>query len=162
MKRRFEVLARFWVQVDNNDDGDNETTEEQFLALATGDARHLLSDMVSADYEDYEVVSVKPAVEQKGQEGQAMGPLSREERQALIEHLKVQLRDWMFGDNQEEEYVMSGFPLFKGLSNMTDMELLLELGHHDEGDSDEQIVEWWRREMIINEAAKAHEEKEDK
>lgn len=65
MKRRFEVLARFWVQVDSNDEGDDETTEEQFLALAKGDAEHLLSDMVSADYEDYEVLAVKLADEQK-------------------------------------------------------------------------------------------------
>jgi hypothetical protein len=65
MKRRFEVIARFWMQVDDNDEGDNGTTEEQFLALATGDAKHLLSDMVDADYEDYEVLVVKPAEQQK-------------------------------------------------------------------------------------------------
>lgn len=90
-----------------------------------------------------------------------MSLLTKEERQALIEQLKIQLRDWMFGDGQEEEYVMSGFPEFKGLSNMTDMELLLELGHHEEGDSDKQMVESWQREMILNEAAKAYEKKEN-
>lgn len=63
MRGRFEIVARFWVWVDNFDE-DPETTEEQFTAFAKGDAEHLLSDMVDADYEDYEVLSVKPA-EQK-------------------------------------------------------------------------------------------------
>ena len=65
MKRRFEVIARFWVQVEGTDEDDGETTEEQFIELAKGDAKHLLSDMVSADYEDYEVLAVKPAEERR-------------------------------------------------------------------------------------------------
>lgn len=73
--------------------------------------------------------------------------LSKKERASLIEVLKVQRLDCMFGDGQEDDYVMNGFPTDKGLFFMTDMELLMELGHHNEGDSDEQIVEQWQREM---------------
>lgn len=73
--------------------------------------------------------------------------LTAEERAALIEQVKGDMLEHSFGDGLEEEYIMSGFPRHKGLLNMTDMELLLELGHYDEGDSNEQIVERWRREM---------------
>jgi hypothetical protein len=72
--------------------------------------------------------------------------LSDEERETLIEHLKVQLMDWEFGDGQEEEYIMCGFPVFKGLVNMTDLELLEELGHHQDGDSPEEMAAKWRDE----------------
>ncbi len=64
MRRRFEIVARFWIQVDNNDD-DPETTDEQFAALAKGDAECMLSKMVDVDYEDYEVLEVKAAEQQK-------------------------------------------------------------------------------------------------
>lgn len=72
--------------------------------------------------------------------------LSEAERDALIEHVKSDWLDHSFGDNQEEEYVMFGFPIHKGLINMTDEELLVELGHYEEGDSTDVMVAKWRNE----------------
>ena len=69
------------------------------------------------------------------------------ERDKLRDHLRMQLMDWMFGDNQEKEYVMCGFPEFKGLMNMTDAELLEELGHHEEGASHQEMADAWRKEL---------------
>lgn len=73
--------------------------------------------------------------------------LTDHEREAVIESCKAQLEDWMFGDGMEEQYIMEGFPVFKGLQNMTDMELLIELGHFEPGASDEEIIMAFRKEM---------------
>lgn len=57
-----------------------------------------------------------------------MRQLSKETREKLI----IRLVDWrktiMFGDGQEEEYVLNGFPDIKGLNQMTDQELVDEFG----------------------------------
>lgn len=69
------------------------------------------------------------------------------ERKALIEFLVIEKTDRMFGDGQERDYVLDGFPSWPGLSGMTDVELLVELGHHEEGDSAVRMAEAWRVEM---------------
>lgn len=82
-----------------------------------------------------------------------MSLLTPEERARAIENAKIQCLDHMFGDGQEEEYVMNGFPEFKGLTNMTDEELLIELGHYnpDVHDTLEKVVQAFREELAEEE-----------
>ncbi len=52
--------------------------------------------------------------------------LTEDTKKEMIEDLKDALLEGMFGDGIEEDYIMDGFPDFKGLSNLTDEELLSE------------------------------------
>lgn len=82
-------------------------------------------------------------------EGKVVTLLTDEERREAVETAKIQCLDHMFGDGLEEEYVLSGFPSFRGLLNMTDDELLQELGHYDPNvdDTPEKRVKRWREEL---------------
>jgi hypothetical protein len=74
--------------------------------------------------------------------------LTEDERARLVEELRIWLTASMFGDGQEDDYVMEGFPPFKGLENMTDDELLLEYGHYnlERDDTPEKRADALRRE----------------
>ena len=73
--------------------------------------------------------------------------LSDSEREVLIEECKLNCLDHMFGDGQEEQYVVDGFPTFIGLNNMTDEQLLIEHGHYNIGDTPTQMAERWQAEL---------------
>lgn len=60
-----------------------------------------------------------------------MSLLTEEKRKILIEECMNDCLDNMFGDGQEKNYVLDGFPHFKWLLNMTDDELLCEYGHYN-------------------------------
>lgn len=75
--------------------------------------------------------------------------LTEAERAALRREVTAQLLDDMFGDGLEREYVTGGFS-FKGVNNMTDEELLDELGHYDAeacGGSLDKKAAAWRAEL---------------
>lgn len=78
-----------------------------------------------------------------------MALITSEERAKLVEELKIQLRDHMFGDGQEDGYIMDGFPRWVGLDNMSDLELLLEYGHYDPDvhDTPEKKAQAFREEL---------------
>jgi hypothetical protein len=73
--------------------------------------------------------------------------LTEEERGRLIELLCDQRITMMFGDGLETDYVMDGFPTDPGLRHMSDLELLIELGHYETGATPEQMAEVWREEL---------------
>lgn len=75
-----------------------------------------------------------------------MSLLTDNERAELVALLKETLLDFMFGDGHEELYVLEGIE-FKGLNNMSDEELLLELGHYTEGDTPEIMAAKWISEL---------------
>ena len=58
-------------------------------------------------------------------------------KKAVIQYLREYLPTVMFGDGLEDDYIMDGIN-FKGLNNMTNEELLMELiqgmSYHDEDD----------------------------
>jgi hypothetical protein len=72
--------------------------------------------------------------------------LTEATKKEMKDLVKDALMDGMFGDGQEEDYIMGGFPSHKGLDNMTDKELLDEYkqvfidDHDDEFPADEDEV----------------------
>lgn len=54
--------------------------------------------------------------------------LSTKQRTELKKYLYDNCLSTMFGDGMEREYIMDGFPVFKGLNNMSDAELIEEAG----------------------------------
>lgn len=63
--------------------------------------------------------------------------LTPEQREVLVAYLADACMDNMFGDGLERDYVMDGFPEWKGLANMTDQELLDEALIETEEDLEE-------------------------
>ena len=53
-------------------------------------------------------------------------PLTPEECGEMYSRLVPMIVGALFGDGQEEEYVMGGFPEMRGLGQLTDEELLAE------------------------------------
>ncbi len=54
--------------------------------------------------------------------------LTKEQRKALEAYVFDCCVSNMFGDGMENDYIMRGFPVFKGIDNMSDDELLAEAG----------------------------------
>lgn len=79
--------------------------------------------------------------------------LTEHERDELRILLLSDLRSNMFGDGLEEMYLTEGFPLFPGVDNMSDAELLEELGHYDPevDDTPEKRAAAWKRELAEGE-----------
>lgn len=65
-----------------------------------------------------------------------MKKLSDSTKEQLKQQLLIIFRSGMFGDGLESEYIMYGFPVFKGLNNLADIELVQEYEQSvDESDS---------------------------
>ena len=54
--------------------------------------------------------------------------ISDKQRDALKSYIFDSCMSNMFGDGMEADYIRDGFPAFKGISHMTDEELLEEAG----------------------------------
>lgn len=57
--------------------------------------------------------------------------LTAAELETLRNWVAETLRDHMFGDGMEDAYIREGFPVFKGVDSMSELELLDELGHYN-------------------------------
>lgn len=57
-----------------------------------------------------------------------MTTLSSKQRSELKKYVLEACLSNMFGDGMEKEYILGGFPVFKGINHMTDDELLDEAG----------------------------------
>jgi hypothetical protein len=80
--------------------------------------------------------------------------LTEQERSELKALLGQQCLDNMFGDGLERDYIIEGFPAWKGLANMSDLELLEELGHYDPDvhTTPELIAQAWKDELAEGES----------
>lgn len=68
-----------------------------------------------------------------------MSKLSDQTRSEIVDYLFDVLRDSMFGDGLEHEYIKHGVS-FKGLNNMTDQELVEEYEMYMDSEDDELKV----------------------
>jgi hypothetical protein len=76
-----------------------------------------------------------------------MGKLSDDVKSELIEVVAGALRDNMFGDGLEDDYIMDGIN-FVGLNNMSDAELVEEYAQGvDEDDDDDDLLDRARAEL---------------
>jgi hypothetical protein len=68
--------------------------------------------------------------------------LTKEQHDWLYWYVGDTVLGVMFGDGLERDYVRDGFPVFKGIANMTDDELLAEAGYEPSfGDVNEWLEE---------------------
>jgi hypothetical protein len=67
--------------------------------------------------------------------------LTDEQREVLKEYVFDQCLSCMFGDGLEREYILGGFPAFKGIDQMTDDELIEEAGCDSQQALDELLKE---------------------
>lgn len=73
-------------------------------------------------------------------------------REDLVLYLADAMKDTMFGDGLERDYILDGFPVWGGLRNMADRELLIEfinvagedvdVSVNEESTDDELLAAW--------------------
>jgi hypothetical protein len=73
--------------------------------------------------------------------------LSDDQRNELKQHLYDNMLSCMFGDGLERDYIEDGFPVFKGINNMTDEELVEEYSTYV--DEDDEYLKELRAELEI-------------
>lgn len=67
--------------------------------------------------------------------------LTKVQRIALERYVFDSCLSNMFGDGMEDDYIMNGFPAFKGISQMTDDELMEEAGCHSDPEEVKSFLE---------------------